>query len=242
MERFMQSSTSVSEQFIYDADEIFYPETDGQPMAENTQQFELITMLHGGIDAMFHDRDDVFVAGDLFWYPIEGKPSIRLAPDVMVVFGRPRGHRASYMQWKEENIAPQVVFEIVSPSNRPSEMMDKLDFYDTYGVEEYFMYDPSILDLKSWRRTDGYLKILHDDERWHSHRLQVSLRVEDGKLIIIRNDTKQRFEVFREVFLRAEQEKRRAEQEKQRADQAQHRAEVLAAKLRSLGISPDDVL
>ncbi len=40
-----------------------------------------------------------------------------VAPDVMVVFGRPKGRRGSYKQWQEDNIAPQVVFAILSPSN-----------------------------------------------------------------------------------------------------------------------------
>ena len=32
---------------------------------------------------------DVFVAGDLFWYPVRGNPRIVTAPDGLVVFGRP---------------------------------------------------------------------------------------------------------------------------------------------------------
>lgn len=51
----------------------------------------------------------------LLWYPVESHPEIRTAPDVLVVFGRPKGHRGSYKQWEEDNIPPQVVFEILSP-------------------------------------------------------------------------------------------------------------------------------
>ncbi|MEE6161048.1 hypothetical protein U9R62_06765 [Cylindrospermopsis raciborskii DSH] len=39
----------------------------------------------------FKSNVDVFVAGDLFWYPVEGSNKIKLAPDTMVVFGRPKG-------------------------------------------------------------------------------------------------------------------------------------------------------
>jgi Uma2 family endonuclease len=77
----------------------------------------------------------VFVAGDLLWYPVEGNNKIRNAPDVMVAFGRPKGDRGSYMQWKEENIAPQVVFEILSPGNTLTEMNKKQVFYDRYGKD-----------------------------------------------------------------------------------------------------------
>ena len=84
---------------------IIYPESDGQPMAENTRQFEAITTIKGGLDAVFLDAPDVFVAGDLFWYPVEGNNQIRTAPDIMVAFGRPKGHRGSYQQWREGAIA-----------------------------------------------------------------------------------------------------------------------------------------
>jgi hypothetical protein len=68
-----------------------YPSTDGEPMAQNTKQYRYITTIQGGLAAMFRDRPDVFVAADLFWYPIEGDNTTRAAPDVMVVFGRPKG-------------------------------------------------------------------------------------------------------------------------------------------------------
>ena len=75
-----------------------YPESDGKPLADNTRQFEYIVMIEGGLAVLFADRPDVFVAGDLLWYPVEGKPHIRAAPDAMVAFGRPPGHRGSYIQ------------------------------------------------------------------------------------------------------------------------------------------------
>ncbi len=73
------------------------------------------------LEAVFHADPEVFVAGNLLWYAVEGEPTIRTAPDVMVAFGRPKGRRGSYKQWEEANIAPQVVFEILSPGNRPEE-------------------------------------------------------------------------------------------------------------------------
>ena len=77
-----------------------YPETDGQPMANNTIQAQVMMTLKENLDAMFRHRDDVFIAIDLFWYPVKGRPDIRHAPDVIVVFGRPKGHRRSYEQWE----------------------------------------------------------------------------------------------------------------------------------------------
>ncbi|MCX7993854.1 MAG: hypothetical protein N2651_09320 [Fimbriimonadales bacterium] len=44
-----------------------YPETDGQPMANNTIQAEVMMTLKENLEAMFRHRDDVFIAIDLFW-------------------------------------------------------------------------------------------------------------------------------------------------------------------------------
>src|SRR5205823_14016220 len=100
------------------------------PMAENTRQLRWIVTLYGNLAAMFRDTPDVFVAGDLLWYAVEGEPEVRQAPDVLVAFGRPRGDRGLYRQWEEGGVAPQVVFEVLSPGNTPNEMADKLAFYD----------------------------------------------------------------------------------------------------------------
>jgi Uma2 family endonuclease len=255
----MQSSTSTTFRSSI-TDEIIYPESDGNPMAENTQQFHLITTLQGGIDTMFAERDDILCAGDLFWYPVQGSPNIRLAPDIMVVFGRPRGDRSSYMQWMEDGIAPQVVMEIISPSNDPAEMMDKLEFYDTYGVEEYYTYNPLKLKFNAWQRQNGHLQYLYEQSSWQSPRLGITFSVEPENaknstygLAITRRDGT-RFERFMEVYAelrkekqraeqekqRAEQEKQRAEQEKQRAEQEKQRAERLLAQLLSAGITPEE--
>ncbi len=71
--------------------EVIYPESDGKPMADNTEQFFWIVLIKEGLEALFADREKVSVAGDLLWYPVEGRPDIRRAPDAMVAFGRPKG-------------------------------------------------------------------------------------------------------------------------------------------------------
>ena len=101
---------------------IEYPDSDGLPMSDHTLQYKWIVVIKEGTQALFADVLNVFVAANLLWYPVEGKPRIRGAPDVMVAFGRPRGERGSYKQWEEGGTAPHVVFEVLSPGNRPPEM------------------------------------------------------------------------------------------------------------------------
>src|SRR5262245_65156474 len=117
---------------------VVYPESDGLPMADNTKQLRWIVVFYGNLAALFRAAQDVFVAADLFWYPVEGHPEIRVAPDVLVAFGRPKGDRGSYRQWEEGDVPLTVVFEVLSPSNTVMEMADKLAFDDESGVEEYY--------------------------------------------------------------------------------------------------------
>ncbi|MBI1298462.1 Uma2 family endonuclease [bacterium] len=205
--------------------ESIYPESDGQPMADNTLQFRLIVTIQGGLDLLLKDDPHVFVAGDLLWYPVEGNNRIRVAPDTMVVFGRPKGHRGAYLQWREDNIAPQIVFEILSPGNTVMEMTRKLGFYDRYGVEEYYLYDPDHNELSIWLRARGSLREVENTEDWVSPRLGIRFKLTDETLIIYRPDGAA-FESYVELGTHLEQERQRAER--------------LREKLRELGVDPEE--
>ncbi len=206
--------------------EIVYPESDGQPMANNTEQFDWIVDIKENLEAVFADNPEVFVAGDLFWYPRKGRADIVQAPDAMVVFGRPKGRRGSYKQWEEGEIGPQVVFEILSPSNRQTEMIEKFRFFERYGVEEYYLYDPDRNNADGWVRTGDTLEPIPELSGWVSPRLGVRFETGPRKLTLYRPDGSP-FEKLSEVLRRAEAESRRADLEKQRADAAEAEIERL---------------
>ncbi|MEG3975753.1 Uma2 family endonuclease [Microcoleus sp. herbarium8] len=228
-------------------EQIIYPSSDGQPMADSTTQFDLMVKIQEGCESLFKKDPNVFVAADLLWYPVEGRNDIFQAPDTMVIFGIPKGDRLSYMQFQEDNIAPQVTFEIRSHNDRQAKMYKKLAFYNRYGVEEYYLYDPENNDLSGWQRIEGNLEIIEPMEGWISPRLGVRFELGEDGLEIYRPDG-QRFLSYAELEeqgelnrQRAEQASQRAEQASQRAEQASQRAERLAAKLRELNIDPDRI-
>ena len=212
---------------------IEYPDSDGQPMSDNTRQFRTIVMIQGGLDELFRDRPDVFVAGNNLWYPVEGHPEIRVGPDVYVVFGRPKGDRGSYRQWEEDNIPPQVVFEVLSPGNRPTEMTRKFGFYQRYGVEEYYLYDPDSGELEGWLRQGAILIDVPSIVGYVSPLLGIRFELADGELHLYRPDG-QRFLSYLELAAQRDEERQRADQERQLKDK-------YAAKLRELGVNPDQL-
>ncbi len=248
-------------------DLIHYPDSDGQPMADNTLQFRWIVTLKENIDDLFAEDPNVFVAGDLLWYPVARQIEIRQAPDVMVVLGRPKGERGSYVQHREEDIPPQVVVEVLSPGNTRREMNRKLAFYDRYGVEEYYIYDPDRNQLKVWLRTVPGQSLTGGDrvQQWTSPRLGIRFEVvdpemqvygPDGRLFERLGEQRRRLEGIAEQERqradqerqraeqerqRAEQEQRRSEEERQRADEATQRADRLAQRMRELGMDPESL-
>jgi Uma2 family endonuclease len=223
----------ISQLQTSDQQNIVYPDSDGQPMADNTRQFRWIVLIQQNLEAWFADDPNVFVAGDLLWYSVGGDPKIRQAPDAMVVFGRPKGDRGFYQPWKEENIAPQVVFEVRSPGNSQTELDKKLLFYERYGVEEYYLYDPDRNDLSGWIRHGERLSPIDPIVNWVSPRLKIRFDWSENELqLYLPNGVS---------FTTLEQEKQRAEQERQRAELAEQRATRLAEQLRAMGIDPDQV-
>jgi Uma2 family endonuclease len=216
---------------------IEYPDCDGEPMADNTLQYEWIVTIKGGLDAMYKDDADVFVAGDLLWYPVEGDNKTRTAPDALVVFGRPKGYRGSYRQWEEGGIAPQVVFEVLSPGNRLGKMLKKLRFYERFDVEEYYVYDPEGAELTGFLRSGDKLQEIETLENWRSPRLGVRFVIEEGELRIYRPDGR-RFLTFLEMEESRELAEAEASTARAEAAAAQTRADRLAAQLPALGVEP----
>jgi Uma2 family endonuclease len=239
--------------------EIVYPESDGRPMADNTLQFRWIVTIEGGLEAQFADDPNVFVAGDLLWYPVEGHPEISTAPDVIAAFGRPKGDRRSYLQWREDNIPPQVVFEVLSETNTVREMTRKFGFYQRYGVEEYYLFDPDRQELTGWRRVGERLEEIPEMNGWVSPRLGIRFDLSSGELQIFGRDGR-RFLSYQELAAQREQQQREAERQRQEAErqrqeaerqrqeaeraqqqaaEAAQKAERLAAQLRALGVEPE---
>jgi Uma2 family endonuclease len=219
---------------------IHYPDSDGQPMADDTRHFSWIVLIKENLEALFRDRDDVFVAGDLLWYPVEGRPDIRRAPDTLVAFGRPKGDRGSYRQWEEDGLAPQVVFEVRSPANGFKEMLEKLEFYDTYGVEEYYMYnpDPEYNDLAGFQRLGERLRSIDAMNGWVSPRLGIRFDTSGEALRIFCPDNEP-FRSHQELWKIVEQARR--EQEAMHASHQHVNQQVtwMEAKLRELGVEPE---
>ncbi|HAT15533.1 MAG TPA: hypothetical protein DCS91_19885 [Microcoleaceae bacterium UBA11344] len=223
-----------------DKQNIIYPDDNGEPMSDNTEQFRLIVWIKENSELLFAKDPNVFVAGDLLWYPVEGNNKLCQAPDVMVVFGRPKGYRGSYQQWNEDHIPPQVVFEIWSPGNRPAPMIQKFKFYERYGVEEYYLYDPQTVELTGWHRQEEQLEAIEQIDGWISPRLGVRFQVSETELQIF-GPSGEPFVSFVELAQLRQQAEARAQQAETLLEQERSRSQALELRLREMGIDPNQL-
>jgi Uma2 family endonuclease len=216
---------------------IDYPDDNGEPLSDNTRQLAWIILLKNNLDALFASNPLVFVAGDLLWYPTEGNNKRSAAPDIMVVFGRPKHHRRSYKQWEEEGIGPQVVFEILSHCNTAKEMAKKLMFYDEHGVEEYYIYDPENNTFRVWLRGEVHLELVPSVADWLSPRLGIKFDLSGDEMTILGPDDRL-FSTYPEVRQQFQDTSQQLEDTSQQLEAERSRSQALANKLRELGIDP----
>jgi Uma2 family endonuclease len=137
------------------------------------------------------------------------------------------------MQWKEAGIPPQIVFEIISPSNTKAEMEKKLLFYDRYGVEEYYIYDPDKNNLQGWLRAEDGLDIITKITDFISPRLKIRF--------LLGEETLQLYHPNGNPFLTYAEIAQRAEQERQRAEQAEQARKNAIPKLLEMGLSVEQI-
>jgi len=208
---------------------VYYPESDGEPMAETDTHRKQMMYLLDALEDYFRDDPNVYVAGNLFVYYEEGDPTEVVAPDVFVVKGVAKRDRRIYQVWKEDK-GPDVIFELTSRSTRQKDLGPKKGTYEMLGVEEYFLFDPfgEYLEprLVGFRLAEwGYRR--SEEEPLVSQVLGLELRVEGEMLRLVDPATGEKLL----TPLEAQEARRRAEAEVERlqAELARLRPQLQAA-------------
>jgi Uma2 family endonuclease len=217
---------------------VLYPIRDGEPVAET---FDHLYAIWVTLEVLrqYLEGQQATVLGNQFLYYAQGFPRLRVAADVMVIFGVDPGGRDSYKIWDEGQV-PSVIFEITSKGTQQEDQIFKKTLYAQLGVTEYWLFDPKGEWLESpllgFRLEDEtYQPILN----LQSHVLQLRLQVE-GKLIgFYQLDTGQKLLVPSELREKLQEALAQQDTLEQQVMQYQQQAERLAAQLRALGVDPD---
>lgn len=231
---------------IIDLTEEDLPCSDGEPM-ETWRHVCQMLLLVESLTLHWNQRQDFFVGGNMFVYYLKDGHTRHeaLGPDVFVALDVPRRERKSWVVWQEGK-GPDVVIELLSESTASRDRGEKKRIYqDVLRVAEYFWYDPFSHEWAGFLLQNGvYEPIAPDaDGRLWSQRLGLALVRREGEYLGVPTRWL-RWETPEGAILAtaeeaASRQQQRAEQEQQRAEQERQRAERLAARLRELGVDPE---
>lgn len=221
--------------------EVYYPETDGKPMAESDLHRDLMLDLIAGARYHFRNTTDLYVSGNLLIYYVEGDPTECVAPDFFAVRGVTVGRRRVYKVW-EEGKGPEVVVEVTSPSTHREDLGKKRAIYEELAVSEYFLYDPEGLrfqpQLKGYRLDAGVLRPVSAERRaegelvLRSEILDLELHGCGSSLWWVDPLTGRPIPLPGESQERAERAESRASEAESRAREAESRAREAEQRLR----------
>ena len=177
--------------------DVEYPYSDGQPMAESDLHRDEMVDLIKALQRRYQDQSDVYVAGNLFLYYRRGDPRSVVAPDVFLVQGVPNHQRKTYKLWEESRV-PSLVIEVTSDTTRDEDLDRKKNTYEHLGVEEYFLHDPEGDYLKprlqGHRLTNGRYRTIcpNPDGSLESRATGLTLQIEGKNLRLIDTVTGER--------------------------------------------------
>jgi hypothetical protein len=184
----------------------------------------------------------------VYYSPNQKKSEDFRGPDFFVVLGTTRNqNRKSWVVWQEGGKYPNAIVEILSDTTAKTDREEKKQIYqDIFRTPDYFWFDPNSLEFQGFTLISGVYQPIQANERgwlW-SEQLGLYLGIYEDKLRYFTTDGKlvpTPEEAAIQAENRATQAETRATQAEDRATQERQKAEKLAAKLKELGIDPEDI-
>jgi Uma2 family endonuclease len=207
-----------------------------EPPLESSLHLQQLMLLLKCLDWLWHDRTDYFAAGNLtvYYSPRQKKSEDFRGPDFFVVLGTEKRPRKSWVVWEEEGQYPHVIVELLSDSTAAVDRGFKKQLYqDTFRTHDYFWFDPVSLELEGFHLVDGQYEVITANASGHLWSQQL------GLYLGIQNQQLRFFTEADELVLTPEED---ANFQRQQNDLQQQQNERLAAKLRSLGVNPDELM
>ncbi len=192
-----------------------------EPPLESYLHLQQLLLLLKCLDWLWRDRTDYFAAGNLtvYYSARQRKSEDFRGPDFFVVLDTEKRPRRSWTVWEEDGKYPNLIVELLSDSTASRDRGEKKRLYqDIFRTPEYFWFDPYSLEFEGFHLVDGtYQAIVATEQGWRwSQQLGLYLGIHQQQL---------RF------FTSAGQLVPTPEEQN----------EKMAAKLRELGIDPDQV-
>lgn len=231
------------------------PDSDGDKM-ESPWHVNNMVLLKATIQASRGNQmDDYYIGTNMFLYfsMEQVRNQDYKGPDVFVVKNVDGTRkRLSWIVWDEDGRYPDVIIELMSPSNKRKDLVDNKTLYEqVFRTSEYFCIAMEAKQLLGWRREHrAYVPIEPDERGWlWSEELQVwlgrwngtyqcqedtwvRLYTPEGELVLLPEEAAaQQVEAAEH---RAHTAEHRAHTAEHRAQEERQRSEELAAQVARL--------
>ncbi|MEM9220198.1 MAG: Uma2 family endonuclease [Cyanobacteria bacterium P01_F01_bin.150] len=239
--------------------DITFPPIDlysDEPPLESSLHLEQLLLLLACLNWEWKDRNDYFAGGNLtvYYSPRQLKSEDFRGPDFFVALGTEKHPRKSWIVWEEGGKYPNIIIELLSDSTASTDRnLKKTIYQDTFRTPDYFWFSPDTQEFKGFHLVDGSYKALEPNEKgwlW-SEQLQLFLGVyerqlrfftPEGDLVPTPEESAEAAVQQAETAVQqAEAATQQAEAAAQQAEAERQQKEKLAAKLRELGIDPDEI-
>ncbi|NER26935.1 MAG: Uma2 family endonuclease [Symploca sp. SIO1C4] len=227
-----------------------------EPEMESSLHYMQLLLLVTCLEWWWRGREDFFIGANLTIYFSRQQLRNRdfRGPDFFLVKGIQKQPRNAWVVWEENGKYPDVIIELLSNSTADTDRGIKKNLYqDQFRTPEYFWFSPETLEFAGFRLVGTqYQPIAANNIGWlWSETLKLYLGISQGQLRYF-TASGERIptpgEAAQQEQQRAQQEQQRAQQEQQRAQQAEllleqerQKVEKLAARLRAMGIDPEQV-
>lgn len=219
-------------------DGVIFPPSDlysDEPPLETHLHLQQMLLLIKCLDWLWNERTDYFATGNLtvYYSPRQRKSEDFRGPDFLVVLGTERKPRKSWVVWEEGGKYPNIIIELLSDSTANTDRELKKQIYqDIFRTPDYFWFDPNTLEFQGFHLLDGqYVELALTPEGWRwSQQLQLFLGIHNSQLRF--------FSATGELVPTPEESATLAQAA---VDTERQRNEKLVAKLRELGVNPEDV-
>jgi Uma2 family endonuclease len=225
--------------------EIIFPEGQfwsDEPPLESNLHLQQIILLIQCLEWWWREREDYFAAGNLtiYYSPNQKKSEFCPGPDFFVVLGTNLNpNRRSWVVWREEGKYPNLIVEILSDSTAKVDREEKKQIYqDIFRTPDYFWFDPESLEFEGFTLISGqYQPIAPNPQGWlWSQQLGLYLGLSANKLRYFTPEG----ELVPTPAEAAQQAENRAVEAENQFQQERQKSAKLAAKLRELGINPQE--
>lgn len=217
---------------------INYPTSDGEPLAETYAHMYVMLVTLEALRQYLLGQQATVLANQFFYYA-QGLPKLRVAPDVMVIFGVKPGGRDSYKIWEEHQV-PSVIFEMTSAATKDRDLDYKKNLYEQMGVREYWLFDPRGEwiegQLLGYRLIDDEYRTIQNNE---STVLNLRLVVEAELIEFYRLDNGEKLLSRQELTEALARERQEKEGERLAKERERQLREDLIRRLVDRGIDPD---